>query len=219
MDKIFTCFDNAYFNVYGISWIASLRTLGGYKGPIYAISFENFVQPLVDKLLNEKVFLLNAHDKPKNQKTIIDMIQKEVHGNFAYWDIDGYFANSIESLPIKDKFLLVNGLNGFFAGGQKSLSICFEYNRFCDLCGFNMNFDFYKYFPNLVDFVGCEWNFHQVNRPIPRDTKFVHFMGEMKNLVSRENLSFKDKFPEIHKEWAAKFNISTAMKLLRKRNE
>jgi len=218
MNKVFTCFDNAYFNGFGISWIASLRTLGGYKGSIYAISFENFAQPFVDKLANEKVFLLNAHDKPKNQKTVVDLIQKEVDCDFAYWDIDGYFVNSVESLPIKDKLLFVKETSGFFAGNQKSLSVSSEYDRLCDFCGFKRNFDVHKYFPNLVDFVGCEWNYHRVNRPIPKGTKFVHFMGEMKNLV-RENLSFEAKYPEIHKEWAAKFHISTAMKLFRKRNE
>jgi hypothetical protein len=219
MDKVFTCFDNIYFNGFGISWIASLRTLGGYNGPIYAISFDNLSQYLVDKLVGEKVFLLNAHDKPKNRETVFDIVQKEATGDFAYWDIDGYFINSIESLPIKDKLLFVNSVNGFFAGNPKSLSVCSEYDRLCDFCGFKRNFDVHKYFPNLVDFVGSEWNYHQVNRPFPKGTKFVHFAGEMKNLV-RENLSFEAKYPEIHKEWAAKFHISTAKKLFRKiRNE
>lgn len=219
MDKIFTCFDSTYFKGFGIAWIASLRTLGGYNGPIYAISFSIFSQPLIDKLANENVFILNAQDKPKSRETILNFIQDEVDGNFAYWDVDGYFVGSIEDLPVEDKLLFVKDSNGFFAGSKKSLFVCSEYNRLSDFCGFKRNFDVYKYFPNLVNFVGEEWNYQQVNRPLPNNTKFIHFAGEMKNFV-RDNLSFEVKYPEIYKKWVAKFHITTAKKLFRKiRNE
>jgi hypothetical protein len=223
MDKVFTCFDNAYFNGFGISWIASLRTLGGYAGPIYAISFNDLPQTLVNRLSSENVFLLDAHDKPKSRETVFDSIQKEVDGTFAYWDIDGYFLGDISSLVPKDKLMFVDNMNGFFAGNKNSLAVCSEYNRLSDFCAFKRDFNVHRYFPNLVDFVGSEWNYQKVNRPLPQGTKFVHFAGEMKNISTafiRENLSFEAKYPEIHKEWAAKFHITTAKKLFRKiRNE
>jgi hypothetical protein len=216
MDKVFTCFDNVYFNAFGVAWIASLRTFGCYDGPIYAVSFNSLPLYLIDRLAKEKVFILDAFEKPKNRETVFDIIQKEIDGNFAYWDIDGYFLGSIKSLLINDKILFVKDSNGFFAGNKKSSLIIIEYNRLNDFCGFERNLDVYKYFPNSVEFLENEWNYQQANSLLPNNIKFLHFSGEIKNFI-QQDICFKVKYPEIYNEWSAKFNITKNKKLFRKK--
>lgn len=222
MDKVFTCLDFNYFNSFGISWIASIRTLGQYSGPIYIVLLDQFPQFLLDKFAKENIHVLYAYGKPKSRETAFEVLQNNAtSGTFAYWDADGYFMNPITDLPIGDKLLFVKDTSGFVAGNADSLDVYVEYNKLNDFCGFKRDSDLHKYFPNLVDFLGTEWNYCNAHRSLPKETKFVHFADEIKNLsFMRDNLSFAVKYPEIQKEWAAKFHISTAKKLFRKaRNE
>lgn len=218
MDKVFTCFDFNYFNLYGISWIASIRTLGQYSGPICAITFDQFPPALLDKLAKENIQLISAFDRPKARESALDFLQSHIKKeSFAYWDSDGYFMNSITDLPISDKLLYVKDTCGFVAGSGDAFGLCAEYNKLNDFCGFKRDLDVHKYFPSLVDFLGTEWNYCHANRSIPANTKFIHFSHEIKKLTAtKENLSFAARYPEIYKEWAARFHISTTKKLFRK---
>jgi len=215
MDKVFTCFDNNYFNSYGISWLASLRELGKYTGPVYAASFECLSTHIVEKLAKENFFVIDCHNKPKTRTSAFEVFSLEA-GNFAYWDIDGYFLNSIESMQIENKLLFTKD-SGFVAGNLNSWKTVSEYNRLNNFCGFKQDLNVHKYFPNSVDFLNSTWNHCTANRGIPADTIFVHFAGEIKNIstATRDgDISFVVKYPEIHKAWTTKFHASTAKKII-----
>ena len=209
---VITGFDYNYFNIFGISWLASLRELGKYSGPVLVITFDNFSKNIVEKLSKENVFLTFC-DKNKSRintlKYFIDNILPEKNANYVYWDIDGYFEDCIEEVFSfsGNKLTFTNNKNtGFIIGNNIAWQEFKKYDGLLNLCSLQPSTDLPNYFPNLFNYVDDKWNYCEPARLLNSNklNKFVHFSGAIKS-VATEELLFSTKYPEIYKEWKEKF--------------
>lgn len=223
MDKVFVCFDNSYFSIFGIAWLASIRELGQFKGPIYAAIFEPVNKHIAKVLEEENVHLIPCFDKPKTRESALEVLPISDPGSFVFWDIDGYFAKPIQ--PIFDKItdkLLFSKNAGFFAGNLQSWKTIVDYHRLSDFCGFIRNLDFPKYFPESVVMTDESWNFCYPNRSLPDNVVFIHFAGELKKVSSlfiTKDLFFAERHVDIYKKWESKFQISTSKKFIMRKTK
>lgn len=222
-NRVFTCFDNSYFSVFGISWIASLRELGQFNGPILAALFEPLSSHTIKSLEEQNIHLIPCFNRPKTRESALQVLPFLEPGSFIFWDIDGYFVKPIQ--PIFDKIqnnLLFSKNGGFIAGNAKSWQTLEDYNRLNDFCGFQRKLNVYKYFPETVTIVDEMWNYCYPNRSLPNDVVFVHFAGEMKRISSlfiAEDLFFANRYVDIYKKWESRFQISTNKKYIMRKTK
>lgn len=223
MDRVLVCFDNLYFSIFGIAWLASIRELGQFKGPIYAATFEPVNMHITKVLEEENVHLIPCFDKPKTRESALEVLPISDPGSFVFWDIDGYFAKPIQPIfdKIADKLLFTKNA-GFIAGNSFSWKTITDYNRLNDYCGFAKKLDVSKYFPDSIVTVDESWNFCYPNRALPDNVVFVHFAGEVKKVSSlfiAEDLLFADRHVDIYKKWESKFQISTNKKFIMRKTK
>lgn len=217
-DYIVTGFDLNYFNVFGISWLASLREIGNYKGKIIAVLYESFPSYIVDQLHLENVVTFFSKEKKSRISTLDFILDYETEGKLAYWDVDGYFTSSVEEIFSfeEDRLILCENKNpGFFAGKQSSWK---EFKKFRELTlffEFSASTNFADFYPSLVTLVDDEWNYCEPARLLscPQKTKFVHLTGVIKSFPNKE-LLFSERYPEIHNEWLEKFSSKSLKKKL-----
>ena len=222
MKAVITRFSLQYWNIWGVSWLASLRSLGSYDGPIiiYQTGFPNSL----------KVYLEKFNVKCLPLKNLFQDIADLPKGLYVYWDGDIYFQDDVNPIfdlckekPVVsrnysiDKTLRSNSIinSGFIAADSS------DWRYIANLETLHQDFGIKN--PLLDCLTDCLvddiWNCTYFGNLCLKDcfylndkkVKAIHPSNSLKNMPDIKLYLFPHIYPKIYNKWVAKFKNNLEM--------
>jgi hypothetical protein len=216
MNFIFTALNEKYYKLYAIPWIFSLRQIANFQGQVIIIDF-GLSESSKNELSKFNVVFIGGDQQIKKHfrfhaLKIIAMFAEYNQGKIAWWDIDAYFQDNIDSLFEKDndKFYVTKNLDfGFLYGSSncwKSVSFVDNVISFFDEPTDKSFHEYFLNFSDKVELIANEWNFIDIFSLEDIDGKLfykkiapkvVHPSGYLKTFWDQHKFSLFEKHKEI----------------------
>jgi lipopolysaccharide biosynthesis glycosyltransferase len=219
LNFIITAINEKYWNPWGISWIASLRELAQTKYTPIIIDF-GLKTSTANKIKEFGITIYQGKKKStirNDALATIAQLNKQVCGNFVYFDADVWFQDNIDQLfdQIDNRIIMSQNKNaGFVAGSKKSWQ---KYDIINSITNFTKDGEkidcLMKHFDSDINFVNNIYNF--INLPNLKDEKgtlnfqgemplAIHPTGSLKKLATNRNILFHERYPDIFSEYSLK---------------
>lgn len=211
-----TGFDDNYWNLWGASWIISLRELAGFNPENTVVVDFDLSTNTKSKILDTGVILIpgTIHSRDlrcDTMRAIVDLAKKE-DAIFAYWDADAYFQEDIDEIfQIAKNDLVVssNRIHGFLAGSSHQW-MCVE-NILNIMSFMNDKGSFHEclinHFEKFILKTSNSWNFTDIPHLKDIDGKLtyqgqvqkvVHLTGPIKRTLGNRNIFFWNRYENLY---------------------
>lgn len=216
INYVCTGFDEKYWNLWGESWIISLKELAKFDTKNAIIVGYDLSEKTKQTILSFDAQIIES--KPTKNfrfdtiKTICELLKTE-KSNFAYWDADVYFQKNIDEI-FKDGNKLLSSKNcGFVAGNYCSIKILDEILKLIELTGQEKYFNeqLINHFSYFLQFVDSKYNFTDFNN-VKNNDQFVVHPNQIKNLTHR-NILFWEKHKNLYSKYTKKRSNIPTLKL------
>ncbi len=205
-------FDENYFQRFGVSWFASLKEISKFDGIVVLLAFNVKNTKILEILKNNNVIVIHKENIQDKRLAIFDTISElQIHsqGKYAYFDIDGYFSDEINSLyemETNDYLLIANAANlGFCFGDNAAWNMFKDYRLFEKFFNFEHSSVDFLSLNKKISQIDSIWNcFEPYRLPEKTKIKFVHYSAaikQTKNKFSEIDFSFENKYPEMYQKW------------------
>jgi hypothetical protein len=211
---VITGFDEKYWNLWGESWIISLKELAEFDLSNTIIIGYDLSENTKQKILGFGVRLVESNPTKnfrfETVKNICKLLKEQEEMNFAYWDADVYFQKNIDEIFKSGDKLLASKNCGFIGGNSHSIKVLDEFLKIIELTGQEKHFNenLIDYFSCLLQFVDSKYNF----RNVKIDDQIVVHPNRIKDLTHR-NVLFWERHKSLYSKHTKKRSNVPTLKL------
>ena len=220
MNFVITGLNEKYWQLWGVSWVASLQEIAQTKAKpiIFNLGLSHHV---VEYLKSINISVLDCQDKGDFRQSIIDSmvaLSEEIKGNYLYFDADIWFQKNFDEVFdfLEDKVLFSENHNsGVIAAHSRAFDDYRIIRTICHATKENRAIYvaeqyFPKYFGTLSNVYNCvdlanlvdkEGVLTHKNLPVSA----IHIVNVYKSLAMRHNLQFSERYPELYNKYLQAF--------------
>lgn len=211
---VVTGLSEEYWHHWGESWIISLKELGRHDLSKAIIFDFGLSASSLNKIKKFNVNIIPAqfrHDIRSDSLIAIADLKKEEKDIFAYWDVDCYFNDEIQSIfdLVDNNFLVTKNHDAGFIAGNSSqwryISDIHNFNTFLNDPNHLYNF-LLNYLRKFTLEISNEWNHTDIPSLFYNNLKpkVVHPVGSMKKSLVGKNLLFWEKHQDLYNQFSNK---------------
>jgi len=219
---VITGLNEKYWQLWGISWIASLREIAQTKATPIVFNL-GLTTHISEYLKGIGITVLDCPDKGDYRQSIVDAmlsISEKVEGNYLYFDADIWFQKNFDEIfdLLEDKVLFSKSNNfGVIAGHSRAWdnyktirTICHatKENRAIYVAG--------NYFPDYFGTLSNIYNCFDLANLVEKEglltykgspVSGIHIVNVFKSLAMRHKLQFIERYPELYNNYLQAFQV------------